>query len=476
MTMNVNSIISRFTSNNENWKSIIDRVASVSNDRQKMEEYMLSGYFIPAGQILRGAGLKDKVLYNSFVTSIDADETEGEISKRITRWTELGSGVGINVSEWVRNRANKKTNYLKIISEAICKSQQTLWDKGITRTATMVNVDFNIDGISDLSLDISRKEELRHINLGILLSNSILEKAQIKDSPENKKLKNICNTIWKCGNPGLIFIDNVNKFHPFKNENINACNSCAEQFLLPNEGCCLGSINLSKFIYNKGIDFERLQDCIKESIVFLDLIIDASSFPCHDSKLHALNRRRIGLGIMGLGTMLEKLNFDYNSKEAINLCDEISKFFKDHSINTTEELAKQKGAFPDFNKSTLPTLRRNSYLNSIAPTGAISMLFQNSSGIEPVFANKIIKGNIEINLRSSATNIRTAYDIDINSQIEMLATWQNNIDGGISKTLNISEDKEVDHIFKAIIQAWRKGCKGLSIYRNNSRKNAFSIT
>ena len=230
------------------------------------------------------------------------------------------------------------------------------------------------------------------------------------------------------------------------------------------------------FVVEGKIDFQRLNNCVTESIVFLDNVIDASSFPCFESKTLALNRRRIGLGIMGLDTMFEKLGVDYSSKEAIDLCLEISKLFKEFSISSSEELAKKSMSFPDFNKSSLKQPRRNSYLNSIAPTGAISMIFQNSSGIEPTFANKIVKGDIIVSLRRQGNNTKTVYEVSPESQIDVLSIWQGNIDGGISKTLNLTEDKTYNHIFAAVILAWIKGCKGLSIFRHNSRKSSFTIS
>jgi ribonucleoside-diphosphate reductase alpha chain len=245
---------------------------------------------------------------------------------------------------------------------------------------------------------------------------------------------------------------------------------------MPNEVCCLGSISVDKFIKENRFCENEFKVCVRESVRFLDTVIDSSEFPSVESSKISKNRRRIGLGIMGLASMLDKLEIEYSSNENILLSQYLSKLLKNESIEASRNLSLEYCNFPDIHFSTLRE-RRNSYLNSIAPTGAISMIFNVSNGIDPIYANTIIKDNTKIVLRNNANlQLETTLDIEYQKQIDVLSIWQENIDGGISKTIIVKEDTSIHDIYEVIIYSWKKKCKGISVFRQNSRDNAFKIS
>jgi ribonucleoside-diphosphate reductase alpha chain len=410
------------------------------------------------------------------VCSVDSDETEKDVANKITMWTEMGCGVGVNLSKWINNYSIKNPSAFKLILDSIGQSQQKLWERGIKRTATMVNIDFPVDEISIQSLRISETDYLKHLNIAVNITDDEMEKCQILGSVENKKILDLCKSIWSCGNPGILFIDRINFDHPFNLERLETCNPCAEQFLMPNEVCCLGSISVDKFIKENRFCENEFKVCVRESVRFLDTVIDSSEFPSVESSKISKNRRRIGLGIMGLASMLDKLEIEYSSNENILLSQYLSKLLKNESIEASRNLSLEYCNFPDIHFSTLRE-RRNSYLNSIAPTGAISMIFNVSNGIDPIYANTIIKDNTKIVLRNNANlQLETTLDIEYQKQIDVLSIWQENIDGGISKTIIVKEDTSIHDIYEVIIYSWKKKCKGISVFRQNSRDNAFKIS
>jgi ribonucleotide reductase alpha subunit len=477
--MKVNTeILRRFSTTGESWSSISDRVTSICSkhcSQKPMKELIVNGYFVPGGQILRGVGSRHKNLFNSYVTYILNNEASVNVARRITEWTRLGCGVGVNVTEWIKTYDGHQTDALFEICSAIAHSQQTLWNENISRTATMVNVDFDIEGIEKMSKILAENLIYRHLNLSVLISDTTMFNIQNaltrgENCDDLIKIKSIAKSVWNTGNPSILFIDRINKDHSFRNEKIQACNSCAEQFLLPNEGCSLGSINLNSILIDKKIDWNLFEQCIRFGIRFLNDVIDASSFPNQLAKAIINGRRRIGLGVLGYASLLEKLKIEYDSPEAIILADSLSSKMKTISNDETITLGNNFGSFNEIDKTIFLDNRRNSNLLSIAPTGAISLIWNVSSGIEPIFASEVQKETIKV--KYSNNDIKRAIEIDWTSHLDVLASWQRNIDGGISKTINLPKNASRDEIVNIFVASWEKGCKGISIFRDQSRTAA----
>ena len=326
----------------------------------------------------------------------------------------------------------------------------------------------------------------------------------------------ICGQAWLNGDPGVIFIDRINKFNPTpKLGVIESTDSCGEQPLLPYESCNLGSINLSNFILNEKINYEKLKKTVHSAIHFLDNVIDMCEYPLKENRKVVEQNRKVGLGIMGFADMLIKLGIPYDSEDALEKAEEVMKFISEEAKKASGQLAKERGAFPSWEKSIYSSNKnrkiklRNATRTTIAPTGTISIIANTSSGIEPLFALSYVrrtaegknliyfheglkqalieknlnKGEIteKINKEGSLKNneeipeelkeiFAVGSDIAPEWHVRMQAAFQKYVDNGISKTVTLPKDATTEDVGKIFMMAYELGCKGISIYRLGSRE------
>ena len=327
----------------------------------------------------------------------------------------------------------------------------------------------------------------------------------------------IVNYAWHNGEPGIVFIDEVNRTNPLPGLGwIKTSNPCGEQFLHAYDNCNLGSINLALFVKNKKIDFDRLKFVTRTATRMLDDVIDTFNFPVEQVTDLAQKNRRIGLGIMGFADMLFQLGVAYDSDEGRKVGEKVMKAINDVSHEMSKELAKEKGAFPNWDLSIYKKKNvkmRNAALTTVAPTGSISMMFDCSSGIEPNFALAFVKQDkdgqqyhyfnsyFEGALKESKlskeqieevkaellktgsiqklTNLpeklrktfEVAMDISAEGHMKMQAAFQKWTDNAITKTINMPMDTTPNDIKEAYIMAWKLGCKGLTVYRDHTKKD-----
>ncbi|NPA75492.1 MAG: adenosylcobalamin-dependent ribonucleoside-diphosphate reductase, partial [Euryarchaeota archaeon] len=316
---------------------------------------------------------------------------------------------------------------------------------------------------------------------------------------------------WKTGDPGIIFIDEINRGHPAKHlGEIESTNPCGEQPLLPFESCNLGSINLSLFVKNGRVDWERLRYVVHTATRMLDNVIDANNYPLPQVRDTTRSTRKIGMGVMGWAEMLIKLGIPYDSEEAIELAERVMKFINDESHRASMKLAEERGVFPawvgsDWWKKGIKI--RNATTTTIAPTGTISIIAGTSSSIEPLFAiafvRNVLDGQklLEVNplfeditrragiyseelmqqvaKTGSVQNLdipeeikqlfRTAHDVDPEWHVRMQAAFQKYVDNAVSKTVNLRHDATIRDVENTYIYAWRMKCKGITIYRDGSK-------
>jgi len=327
------------------------------------------------------------------------------------------------------------------------------------------------------------------------------------DAPELMNL--IANSAWRGGDPGLIFIDRINAAHPIPGT-IEATNPCGEQPLLAFESCNLGSINLSRLVEKGEPNWDRLGELICLGVRFLDDVIDMNRFPLKQIEEETVQRRKIGLGVMGFAEMLILMNVSYNSGRQWAWQEAVMKYISTLGREESARLGEERGSFPLFEESRLKRwdAMRNATVTTIAPTGTISIIAQTSSGIEPLFAlafvrhvlegarllevsplfecaaeeRKIYSQDLKTQLarKGSVQDIAgvpqdlkdlfvTALDIPPEQHVKIQAAFQKHTDNAVSKTVNLPQSATVSNVRKVYNLAYDLGCKGVTVFRYGSR-------
>ena len=266
--------------------------------------------------------------------------------------------------------------------------------------------------------------------------------------------------------------------------------NCGETPLYPNEACNLGSINLSNMVLENGaIDYMLLENTIDLAVRFLDNVIDVNHYPLPEIREAVMKTRKVGLGVMGWAEMLFKMRIPYNSQEAVDLAYIVMKHINNTAKNASHKLAMERGPYP---ASTVEPYR-NATVTCIAPTGTISLLAGCSSGIEPVFALRHKRIAFAENGEGGKTLeyynpvyeeacadptisdelmdrvFVTAHDIAPYWHISHQAAFQQNTDLAVSKTINMPHSATIEDVRNAYLTAWKKKCKGVTIYRDGCK-------
>ena len=491
--------------------------------------------FMPAGRILAGAGTERNVtLFNCFVMGTIPDDMAGifESLKEAALTLQQGGGIGYDFStlrpkgapvKGVGADASGPLTFMDVW-DAMCR---TVMSAGYRRGAMMATLRCDHP---DIEAFIEAKQEpgrLRMFNLSVLVTDAFMQAVRadapwelsfggttFRVVPARALWDRIMRATYAQAEPGVIFIDRVNRRNNlWYCEEIYSANPCGEQMLPPYGACLLGSINLATLVEHPfemkaSFDTAQLEKLVPVAVRMLDNAIDVSRFPLPQQQHEAQAKRRIGLGITGLGDALIMCGVRYGSAEAVELTERWMTALRRAAYLASVELAREKGAFPLFDREpylkgeTIQELDadvktaiaehgiRNALVTSVAPTGTISLLADNiSSGLEPVFSFSHTRQVLQPDgsrsaeeisdhayrlfrrLKGEDTPLPAAFvdsqSIEPSAHVVMQATVQKFIDSSVSKTINLPEDIPFEAFVNVYAQAYDLGCKGCTTYRPN---------
>lgn len=499
----------------ENWESLCSRIAnaiaSAETTEEKKEKYAKEFYemihsrqFLPNSPTLMNAGTPDGTLFACYILGID-DSIDSIFNTvyDVAKITKMGGGVGFSVSN-IRYKDAKVKNFgiasgpisfMNVFDSVIQTMKQGNRRRGALLASIrddhpdvfeFISVKNDERKLNNFNISVSVTDAFMHAVNNDLDWNLIDHKGEVYKTIKAKELYDaIIKNAWTRGEPGMLFIDRINEDNAIKKAygDILTTNVCGEVPAVNNSACVLGSIDLAKVVneYNE-IDYDLLGHLVEMGVRFLDNTIDVSNFPNERIEKTVKDIRAIGLGIMGFAKMLIKMGIKYDSEETLDLIDNIMTFINCKAFKVSAELGKEKGPFPVINNSkyTGQTLR-NSSLLSIAPTGSISIIGDTSSGIEPFFSpfniRRTFEGivfeekNFDSNYKELGDHFVTAHDIDSKWHIDVQAKFTQYVDAGISKTINLHKDTTLEQVHDIFLYAWKRGCKGLTIYRDGCREN-----
>jgi len=488
--------------------------------------------FLPNSPTLMNAGTELGVLSACFVLPID--DSLRSIFTTLAHSAEIhqgGGGTGYTFTHLrpagdrvsrTGGTASGPMSFLRLFDTAA----EVISMGGRRRGASMAVLDASHPDIVDfVTAKADSPDELHHFNLSVGVTDGFLRAVTrngtlrlvnprtgrtVTTVPAADLFTAICESAHRCGDPGLVFLDTVNRANPTPAlGRIEATNPCGEVPLLPYESCNLGSINLARMVSGGRVDWDRLGAVTELAVRFLDDVIDVARYPIPEIEAATRATRKVGLGVMGLAEMLAGLGIPYDSERGIRLAGRIARHINEVAHGASEQLGERRGPFPAFARSRFADSapRRNAQLTSIAPTGTISLIAGTTAGIEPMFAiaysrNVIGRRLLEVNpcfdrlardrglyhhdlmaeiarrggvrgYPRLPAEIRAAFptaaEITPDWHLRMQAAVQRHVDAAVSKTVNLPAEATVADVRAIYLAAWKAKVKGITVYRYGSR-------
>jgi len=543
------------------FRRVADAIAAVEKEYGKLDidsqltsnefyTIMSNLDFLPNSPTLMNAGTKQGTLSACFVLPLE-DSMEGimKAAHDTAMVQKFGGGTGFALSN-----LRPKGDRIKTTHGISCGPIEVL--KTLSRVSSMITQGGKRDGANMAVMDIHHPDilefiscksvegDIHNFNISVGVTNDFMKAVRAGMNyplinPRNNEVvgelaarevfSKIVDGAWKNGEPGMIFLDTVNRDNHVMEEygRMIATNPCGEQPLLGNESCNLGSINVANFFkataftkssepslnWKDNIDWSELGKVVKIATRFLDNVIDANYYATPEIETMTKATRKIGLGVMGFADLLTQLRIGYDTDSGRQVGRTLMGFIQDVADDASRSLAEERGVFPAWRNSDYSSQDekfRNSCRLTVAPTGTISMLADTSSGMEPTFAlawrkmnilegetlyyvNKYFETDAKLygfysdglmDYISNGGSIKnrsdvpewakevyvTAGDISPEAHVKMQAAFQDSCDSGISKTINFANDATIEDVSTAYMTAWENNCKGITVYRSGSRE------
>lgn len=526
----------KYRQEGESYSQKVGRVCGALTDDQehynKFKDILTDQRFLPGGRVQAAAGSYRRVTaFNCFVMRKVPDSMSGimDVAKEAAITMQLGGGVGYDFSgirprgariRSIGSQASGPVSFMGIM-DSLCK---TIASAGHRRGAQMACMRVDHPDIMEFIAAKANHDQLTQFNISVLVTDAFME-AVMRDEDfdlvfdgrtyDTVRATSLWETIlrntWDWAEPGVIYIDRVNKMNNlWYCEDISATNPCGEQPLPSYGACLLGSLNLTRYMkpiitypnpketYQKGnleFNWDQLAHDIPYIHRAMDNVIDETTYPLPEQEKEAKDKRRMGLGITGLGNVLGALGIKYGTQEAQDWVEELLRFYVNKLYLASCSVAAEKGSFPAFNREkylqgefikkldkevreAIETCGiRNSHLTSIAPTGTISLTANNvSSGIEPVFSHSyertiqtfdgpMVEKVEDYAYREWGIECETADNISVEDHVGMLTAAQRWIDSAVSKTCNVGSDVTWEEFKDVYMQAYIGGAKGCTTFR-----------
>lgn len=527
----------KYRQEGESYSQKVGRVAGALTDNQehfdKFKGILSDQRFLPGGRVQSAAGSYRQVTaFNCFVMKKVPDSLSGimDVAKEAAKTMQLGGGVGYDFSgirpkgariKSLGSQASGPVSFMGIM-DAVCK---TIASAGHRRGAQMGCLRVDHPDIMEFITAKTNSHNLTQFNVSVLVTDKFMEAVKSDSSfnlvfegrtYETVRARSLWDSIlratWDWAEPGVIFIDRVNQMNNlWYCEDISATNPCGEQPLPEYGACLLGSFNLTRYIFKTyktkaqkvwswEFNWGQLEHDIPWVVRAMDNVIDETTYPLPEQELEAKSKRRMGLGVTGLGNVLGAMGIEYGSQEAKEWTGKLLKFIANRTYMASASLAGEKGPFPLFDKEKYlqskfiqkldPEVQeaigslgiRNSHLTSIAPTGTISLTANNvSSGLEPVFSYSYdrtiqtvdgprVEKVEDYAYREWGVECKTADQTTVEEHVGMLTAAQEWIDSACSKTCNVGDSVGWEDFKNVYMQAYEGGAKGCTTFRASGKR------